>query len=51
MSAAARHKHLPPQHQQDQPDEMAPGYIFLASEDANYMSGQTLHINGGEILV
>ena len=30
-----------------QPDEMAPSYIFLASSDASYMTGQVLHPNGG----
>lgn len=33
-----------------QPDELAPAYVYLASEDSSYMSGQTLHINGGEIV-
>lgn len=33
-----------------QPDEVAPSYIFLASEDASYMTGQVLHPNGGEIV-
>ena len=33
-----------------QPDEVAPAYIFLASEDASYMTGQVLHPNGGEIV-
>lgn len=33
-----------------QPDEVAPCYIFLASSDASYMTGQTLHPNGGEIV-
>jgi NAD(P)-dependent dehydrogenase (short-subunit alcohol dehydrogenase family) len=31
-----------------QPDEVAPCYVFLASEDSSYMSGQVLHPNGGE---
>ena len=30
-----------------QPDEVAPCFIFLASRDASYMSGQVLHPNGG----
>lgn len=30
-----------------QPYEVAAGFIFLASEDASYITGQTLHINGG----
>ncbi len=33
-----------------QPDEVAPCYIFLASADASYMSGQVLHPNGGEVV-
>lgn len=33
-----------------QPDEIAPSYIFLASADASYMSGQVLHPNGGEVV-
>lgn len=33
-----------------QPDEVAPSYIFLASEDASYMTGQVLHPNGGTII-
>lgn len=31
-----------------QPDEVAPSYVFLASADSSYMSGQVLHPNGGE---
>ncbi len=33
-----------------QPSEVAPSYVFLASADASYMSGQVLHPNGGEIV-
>jgi len=33
-----------------QPDEVAPSYVFLASDDASYITGQTLHPNGGEIV-
>jgi NAD(P)-dependent dehydrogenase (short-subunit alcohol dehydrogenase family) len=33
-----------------QPDEVAPSYIFLASNDASYMTGQVLHPNGGDII-
>ena len=33
-----------------QPDEIAPCYVFLASRDSSYMTGQVLHPNGGEII-
>lgn len=33
-----------------QPEEVAPSYVFLASADASYMTGQVLHPNGGEII-
>lgn len=33
-----------------QPEEVAPSYVFLASDDASYMSGQILHVNGGKIV-
>jgi NAD(P)-dependent dehydrogenase (short-subunit alcohol dehydrogenase family) len=33
-----------------QPEEVAPSYVFLASDDASYMTGQVLHPNGGTIV-
>jgi len=33
-----------------QPEEVAPCYVFLASDDSSYMSGQILHPNGGEVV-
>jgi NAD(P)-dependent dehydrogenase (short-subunit alcohol dehydrogenase family) len=33
-----------------QPAEIAPSYAFLASEDSSFMSGQTLHPNGGDVV-
>ena len=39
-----------PMHRPGQPDEVSPAYVFLASSDASYMTGQVLHPNGGEII-
>ncbi|MGH8503425.1 MAG: SDR family oxidoreductase [Gammaproteobacteria bacterium] len=33
-----------------QPDEVAPSYVFLASQDSTYISGQVLHPNGGMVV-
>jgi NAD(P)-dependent dehydrogenase (short-subunit alcohol dehydrogenase family) len=33
-----------------QPSEVGPAYVFLASEDASYITGQVLHPNGGTII-
>lgn len=33
-----------------QPDEVAPCFVFLASDDASYITGQMFHPNGGEII-
>lgn len=33
-----------------QPDEVAPSFIFLASDDASYITGQVIHPNGGTII-
>ncbi len=33
-----------------QPSEVAPAYLFLASDDASYITGQVIHVNGGEIV-
>lgn len=33
-----------------QPEEVAPCFVFLASDDSSYISGQVLHPNGGEIV-
>jgi len=33
-----------------QPEEIAPCFVFLASDDSSFMTGQVLHPNGGEIV-
>ena len=33
-----------------QPSEVGPAYVFLASQDASYITGQTIHVNGGELV-
>ncbi len=33
-----------------QPSEVGPAYVFLASEDSSYITGQIIHVNGGEIV-
>lgn len=39
-----------PMQRPGQPQEIAPSYVFLASEDASYMAGQILHPNGGAVI-
>jgi len=33
-----------------QPAEVAPAFVFLAGEDSSYITGQIIHVNGGEII-
>jgi NAD(P)-dependent dehydrogenase (short-subunit alcohol dehydrogenase family) len=33
-----------------QPEEVAPAYVFLASDEASYITGQVIHVNGGSII-
>ena len=33
-----------------QPRELAPAYVYLASDDSSYVSGQMIHVNGGTIV-
>lgn len=33
-----------------QPFELAPAYVYLASDDSGYVSGQILHVGGGEMV-
>ncbi len=39
-----------PMERAGEPFEVAPSYLFLASDDSSYMSGQVLHPNGGDIV-
>jgi NAD(P)-dependent dehydrogenase (short-subunit alcohol dehydrogenase family) len=45
----AKHGSNAPMERPGQPDEVAPCYIFLASDDSSFMSGQVLHPNGGTV--
>ncbi len=33
-----------------QPSECGPAYVFLACEDSSYITGQVVHVNGGEMV-
>jgi NAD(P)-dependent dehydrogenase (short-subunit alcohol dehydrogenase family) len=33
-----------------QPFELAPSYVYLASDDSRYVTGETLHVNGGDYI-
>lgn len=46
----AKFGHDTPMGRPGQPWECAGAYVFLASEDATYITGQVLHINGGEVV-
>ncbi len=39
-----------PMQRAGQPEEIAPSYVFLASDDASYITGQVLHPNGGTVV-
>ncbi|RVU02934.1 glucose 1-dehydrogenase [Mucilaginibacter limnophilus] len=39
-----------PMERAGQPSEVAPAYVFLASQDASYITGQILHVNGGDVV-
>lgn len=36
-----------PMQRAGEPAEVAPAYVFLASDDASYITGQFIHVNGG----
>ncbi|MBL0847933.1 SDR family oxidoreductase [Mammaliicoccus fleurettii] len=33
-----------------QPSENAPAYVYLASQDSTYVTGQVIHVNGGDYM-
>lgn len=33
-----------------EPFELAPAYVYLATNDSSYVSGQTIHVNGGAVV-
>ena len=46
----AKHGSDAPMKRAGEPVEVAPSYLFLASDDSSYITGQVLHPNGGEIV-
>jgi NAD(P)-dependent dehydrogenase (short-subunit alcohol dehydrogenase family) len=46
----AKHGAASPMKRAGQPNEVAPCYVFLASDEASYISGQVLHPNGGTVV-
>ena len=46
----AKHGSAAPMQRPGQPNEVAPCYVFLASDEASYISGQVLHPNGGTVV-
>jgi NAD(P)-dependent dehydrogenase (short-subunit alcohol dehydrogenase family) len=49
-SKVAKHGSDAPIKRAGEPVEVAPSYLFLASSDSSYFTGQVLHPNGGEII-
>jgi NAD(P)-dependent dehydrogenase (short-subunit alcohol dehydrogenase family) len=46
----SRHGADTPMERVGQPEEVAPSYVFLASTDSSYFTGQVLHPNGGTVV-
>jgi NAD(P)-dependent dehydrogenase (short-subunit alcohol dehydrogenase family) len=46
----AKHGASAPMERPGQPNEVAPAYVFLASDEASYITGQVIHVNGGTIV-
>jgi len=49
LAGHPQHVAATPTKRSSQPNEVAPRSVFLASEDASYISGQVLHPNGGGV--
>lgn len=45
-----KHGHETALGRRGQPSENAPAYVYLASNDSTYVTGQTIHINGGDYI-
>lgn len=39
-----------PMKRSGQPQDLAPAYVYLASDDSSYMTGQIIHVNGGVVV-
>ena len=46
---AAKHGEKVPMERPAQPEEVAPSFVFLASDDASYITGQSIAVDGGWI--
>ena len=42
--------HKTPLGRAGQPSEVAPAYVMLASEDGSFITGETIHVNGGDFV-
>ena len=40
-----------PMRRMAQPEEIAGAVVYLASDEASYVTGQTLHVNGGMAMI
>ncbi|QGM31556.1 SDR family oxidoreductase [Bacillus sp. N3536] len=45
-----KHGDSNPTGRRGQPAENAPAYVFLASNDSSYITGQTIHVDGGDFV-
>ncbi|QHJ70321.1 SDR family oxidoreductase [Planococcus halotolerans] len=39
-----------PMERRGQPAELAPAYVYLAAKDSSYVTGETIHVNGGDFI-